>query len=991
MHEHEHDAVHAELLPQDRENSKAHGQSRFQLEELEPEVQKQPAREQSHSGHGDGVNAREQSPSGDNGGVTAHDVALIESICTKFGPAKAAEFARALQGMNGQTMETSRADADLATSRMNAELASSIRGLQDVVTKANDLGAKSMRVDTAIPHLDALNGIDIDTCSLTALMEEAEDFFGQGSSHVTPNGIYFDQLRCALKSTDAVTAEEQRDYKWRNKQLQQFFKLFLKDTMFCALPREAPKEDSIFCSGFTLDEHGCEIRLVDVESYSQGVWVFQKIVEAKTKTETKSLVLFKKGLNHLEMSKSLTLLMFKEKFNTAVHQRNMDFQLDKQVTPEELVEYFKDALPAKYNPIKAIMTSMVETGAKPEYLNDWAKYAAGMIRIVEEHFGVEQQSRGLQGNSGGIAPGGEPPCKFCPKYGEKCFCRLSEAERKAQIKKLFADRGPRGNSDGGKRTDEEAALREEKSKANQLQHVKCRGCKQNGHLQKHCPQAGTGNGAGHSFKTSSAALKSMTQEEFNSTFEPEEALRLVQMGRKHFNDTAVPHVERLQKGLREANNIEGNMAKMYVTNTETGETMAMDKFYDKEWTAPQEQSKEPGVVSFQGFMSAMHTGVDSSLRAEMPSSNTPLVEKANMDSGAEVSMFSETDEQQKTVMRPGHERKLPVGKYFVSGIDGGQCPLLSIGPADLNVEAEQADGREVRGIMVVGRACKVRGAKKNLINTYNLMWGSGTDKTETGLYVCLKHGTITDESTGLKVQLKQTGIIGQGTLFDIVFAGMHQKPVKRNGELAAATAVAVERKQTQQEGPVQQTLEASVGTGSVMQDVNGDNLDDKLEEALGKYAAVDTARMVEAMNSDDLQLHQQRKNEMSAVLVTLKGDPFNVFNRRRLLYLLRRMEKAKAEFKAAPADDRLRQALMPVSTLHRRHMDPVELERTVAVPDGGLVFTDDARLVMRKLCGTDKLVHDQPKVPAAEDALHDRLLQAEATHIDDDEERQSFY
>jgi hypothetical protein len=69
-------------------------------------------------------------------------VALIGRICTKFGPAKAAEFARALQGMNGQTMGTSRADADLAASRMNADLASSIRGLQG----NNDAPYKWMKV-----------------------------------------------------------------------------------------------------------------------------------------------------------------------------------------------------------------------------------------------------------------------------------------------------------------------------------------------------------------------------------------------------------------------------------------------------------------------------------------------------------------------------------------------------------------------------------------------------------------------------------------------------------------------------------------------------------------------------------------------------------------------------------------------------------------------------------------------------------------------------
>jgi hypothetical protein len=150
-------------------------------------------------------------------------------------------------------------------------------------------------------------------------------------------------------------------------------------------------------------------------------------------------------------------------------------------------------------------------------------------------------------------------------------------------------------------------------------------------------------------------------------------------------------------------------------------------------------------------------------------------QKACIDTGTEGPVFK--DDGVRSVFNPAKQTVLEKGKYFIVGINEGGLPIESVGPADLVVEGP-CSGQQ--WIFTCAMGFRVPKAGKNLINPWAFEWSSATaEKVPTGIRFDTMYGTITGPAEGKAVptvlQCKQSGNVGDGTLFDLEFHGMHDR------------------------------------------------------------------------------------------------------------------------------------------------------------------------------------------------------------------------
>jgi hypothetical protein len=609
------------------------------------------------------------------------------------------------------------------------------------------------------------------TDSKQVILEALEGYFGEGG--VLYSGIYLAQLTGVFTISDCQSENECDDFRKRNKQLLTFFKTQLKGSKFATLCSNAPEQDYVDVR----DERG---RVVQQMAQSAlGVFVYEAILRAKGRKTVAEAMKFEDEVKTVKMKKSESLSDFQIRWHSAVAEENMNLDERFQIGGERLCRYFRNALLPEFENAKMSMVQQFQS--KPELENDWIQYVEAMLPLESEmapRVGVFQANSGspAAGGAGEPSTGKDNKCPKCKKNGfnpnhrpEWCWQGLFGEARAAKQK----------------------AYDEYKQKKYGGDYIQ----------KKH----GGGEPSGNRPWTraqpavNSAGLQQQMSQHFKGmSLEVQRAV--VQKLHTEVTERGLDRLEKTQldldnqkRGLAAAVKLDADAVQITVTDMDTGKAWSLDDFYrqvsEKHQAGTVANGKLLGGTGISVSAVGLDVSVASSLRPEVPASSHAIDQTCNVDSGTEIAIFVEDDDDEKTVFDPAFEIMLPPGKYVISGIGGDQCPIVSLAPAQLVVESETGD----RMVMTVGQAAKVRGAKKNLINPNMLMWDKATaERVETGLNHCGKYGTISDECTGVVIPLVRAGIIGEGTLWNLKFAPMFRRPCGKDCVPIQATSVSAE-------------------------------------------------------------------------------------------------------------------------------------------------------------------------------------------------------
>jgi hypothetical protein len=691
--------------------------------------------------------------------------------------------------------------------------------------------AQAMWIPGEIP-ITAFADLDIDDCTSEDIQRAMTKFFGEGGPFA-PTGVYLKQILGELTDLNCGPGVDRQYQDWRGLQIMSFFERLLKDSArFDGLCDDAPTQPDI--RQVTQDAQGRQLMEQHYQIFapSLGTWVYKELLGKKDEVTTDRVIAFRAAIGKTAMRSSENLRDYKKRFGTEVDKKNREFSDRVRFQDTEIVGYFVRGVrkhpSEKYS---AFLSSMVDSIlANPQLEENWKMYADMLIRKAEGQYGLPEMTlsspKQFGANTGGVSSGGESDrCSHCnSKFGADCFCRKTPDQIKEIRTRLREQREAKkgtggrreGKSNGAdKQRDgaENTNSANQKSKRGELTSVKCRACNKTGHFARHCNDKGlkdaylakmdswkagaSGNAkpaqqtvtawAAQLADCTSEKLKDMNQDQMRELMGSLEAVRMESITRS---------VERIEKEQAMISGLSGNVAKLQVVNTQTGEVMPLGDFYDQQINGTKHEDVAEDATAIQGFMSALETSVESGLHEASPRSDVQTDLRGNEDSGCELTMYDMDlidghGSGNMTVMRPGHEVILPANKYCIVGLQGARTPILTIGPSDLLVEAQHTNGTKCQAILTHGRSCTVRGTKKHLFNPHNQMWSSArADKNETELYVCFKYGTVRNTKTGLTLHMEQCGAIEEGTLFDIKFAPAHYKSVQRNGDVVEANSVA---------------------------------------------------------------------------------------------------------------------------------------------------------------------------------------------------------